>query len=146
MDDARRVRGARAATGSRSPARTRLDAAAGRSRLSRAASDSPSSSSMTRNGSPSRLVPRSVTWAMPSWPICDAVIASRWNRAIIARRRELRVQDLDRDALAQRDVGADVDRAHATDREQTLDAVLVVEHRARRQGPRSLRCLHQGKG
>ena len=39
---------------------------------------------MTRNGSPSLLVPMSVTWAMPSWPICEAVIASRWNRSIIA--------------------------------------------------------------
>ena len=38
---------------------------------------------MTRNGSPSRLVPMSVTCAMPSWPICDAVIASRWNRSTI---------------------------------------------------------------
>src|SRR5437899_2796146 len=31
---------------------------------------------MTRNAWPSVLVPRSVTWAIPSWPICDAGIAA----------------------------------------------------------------------
>ena len=97
---------------------------------------------MTRNGSPSLLVPMSVTCAMPSWPICDAVIASRWNRSIIGGVLQLRVQDLDRDALAQLDVGADVHRAHPADREQALDAILVVEHRALRQRARSRGSFH----
>ena len=70
----------------------------------------------------------------------DALVADLRRRdrlAMEARdhlgRRELRVQDLDRHLLAQLRVRADVDRAHPTDGEQALDAVLVVEHRARRQ-------------
>jgi hypothetical protein len=74
-----------AASGDRiaTPSSQASSIASGPADLSRLASDSPSRNSMTRNGSPRSLVPRSVTWAMPSWPICDAVIASRWNRSII---------------------------------------------------------------
>jgi hypothetical protein len=46
-----------------------------------------------------------------------------------------RIEHLDRDLLAQRDMCPDVDRAHAANREQSLDAVLCIEHRARVQLP-----------
>jgi hypothetical protein len=64
-------------------------------------------------------------------------------------RAGLRVQDLDRDALAQRGVGTQVDGAHAAHGEQLLDPILVIELRARWQlpGPRVLhgrRISHPG--
>jgi hypothetical protein len=51
------------------------------------------------------------------------------------RGAEVRVQDLDRDPLAELGVGPEIDRAHPAGREQALDPILVVEHRAARQGP-----------
>ena len=50
----------------------------------RAASVWPFRNSITRNGEPSRPVPRSETLTMFSWPMRDAAIASRWNRSIMS--------------------------------------------------------------
>src|SRR6476646_3299864 len=58
------------------------------------------------------------------------------------RGAQLRVQDLDRDALVEPDMRAQVHRAHPSGREQELDPVLVVEHRAAREGSGTRSTFH----
>ena len=74
----------------------------------------PSTNSITRKNTPSSVLPKSCAATTFGCSRFAAATASRSKRATTSgNARHLRVQELHRDALAQRDVLAAIDRAHA---------------------------------
>ena len=97
----------------------------------RSASVSPTSRSMTRYGLPSSSVPRSYTSQMFGWPMAPGgarLLVEALHGVLLPRLR--RVEDLHRDAAAERHVLGLEDRAHSPFAEDRADQVLAADRLA----------------